>query len=49
MPDVDVEFAPDQQAQLERYAEQYGLSLDAAVKELVEKQKQKRKSKERPH
>ena len=34
---------------LERYAEQYGLSLDAAVKELVEKQKQKRKSKERPH
>ncbi|MBK9953580.1 MAG: hypothetical protein IPP10_19465 [Candidatus Competibacteraceae bacterium] len=36
-------------AQLERYAEQCGLSLDAAVKELVEKQKQKRKSKERPN
>ena len=30
-------------------ASRYSVSLDAAVKELVEKQKQKRKSKERPN
>lgn len=36
-------------AQLERYAEQYGLSLDAAVKELYEAMKRTEPDTERPH
>lgn len=36
-------------AQLERYAEQYGLSLDAAVRELYEAMKRTEPDTERPH